>query len=125
MLKGKTHKVAFSQRQLKVGEIIKKSLSDFLQRDTIHDEGLQSISITITQVTMSPDLKQATAYVMPLGGGGAIDIVTALNKNSKYIRGRLAPKLSLKFTPSIIYKEDETFEYAQKIDHLLDNLSRS
>ena len=85
MLRGKAPKEAYSQRQLKVGEIIKKSLSDFLYRDTIHDEDLQSVSITITQVTMSPDLKQATAYIMPLGGNGTIDIVNALNKNSKYI----------------------------------------
>tara|TARA_B100000575_G_C23051792_1_gene605475 strand:- start:149 stop:526 length:378 start_codon:yes stop_codon:yes gene_type:complete len=125
MLKGKIQKETYSQRQLKVGEIIKKSLSDFLSRDTIHDEDLQNVSITITQVTVSPDLKQATAYVMPLGGKGAIDIVAALNKNSKYIRGRIASKLSLKFTPSIIYKEDETFEYALKIDRLLNNLTRS
>ena len=125
MLKGKIQKETYSQRQLKVGEIIKKSLSDFLSRDTIHDEDLLNVSITITQVTVSPDLKQATAYVMPLGGEGAIDIVAALNKNSKYIRGRIASKLSLKFTPSIIYKEDETFEYALKIDRLLNNLTRS
>ena len=125
MLKGKIQKETYSQRQLKVGEIIKKSLSDFLSRDTIHDEDLQNVSITITQVTVSPDLKQATAYVMPLGGEGAIDTVAALNKNSKYIRGRIASKLSLKFTPSIIYKEDETFEYALKIDRLLNNLTRS
>lgn len=87
MLKGKIQRDTYSQRQLKVGEIIKKSLSDFLCRDTIHDEDLQNVSITITQVTMSPDLKQATAYVMPLGGMGTIDIVAALNKNSRYIRG--------------------------------------
>jgi ribosome-binding factor A len=125
MLKGKIKKNTYSQRQLKVGEIIKKSLSDFLYRDTIHDDDLQNVSITITQVTVSPDLKQATAYVMPLGGMGTMDIVGALNKNSKYIRGRIAPKLFLKFTPSIVYKEDQTFEYASKIDRLLNNLSRS
>ena len=125
MLRGKAPKEAYSQRQLKVGEIIKKLLSDFLCRDTIHDEDLQSVSITITQVTMSPDLKQATAYIMPLGGNRTIDIVNALNKNSKYIRGRISPKLSLKFTPSIVYKKDETFDYALKIDHLLNNLSKS
>ena len=125
MLNRKIQRDTYSQRQLKVGEIIKKSLSDFLYRDTIHDADLQNVSITITQVTVSPDLKQATAYVMPLGGLGAIDIVAALNKNSRYIRGRIAPKLSLKFTPSIVYREDQTFEYASKIDSLLNNLSRS
>ena len=102
MLNRKIQRDTYSQRQLKVGEIIKKSLSDFLYRDTIHDADLQNVSITITQVTVSPDLKQATAYVMPLGGIGTIDIVAALNKNSKYIRGRIAPTLSFKKFSAIL-----------------------
>ena len=87
MLKSKIQKNIFSQRQLKVGELVKKSLVEFFYKDSIHDLSLINTSITITQVTLSPDLKQATAYVMPLGGNNSEEIVTALNRNSKYIVG--------------------------------------
>ena len=123
MLKSKIQKNIYSQRQLKVGELVKKSLAEFFYKDSIHDPDLINTSITITQVTLSPDLKQATAYVMPLGGNNSEEIVTALNRNSKYIRGQIAANLSLKYTPYIIYKEDVSFEYASNIDRLLDKIS--
>ena len=123
MLKSKIQKNIYSQRQLKVGELVKKSLVEFFYKDSIHDPDLINTSITITQVTLSPDLKQATAYVMPLGGNNSEEIVTALNRNSKYIRGQIAANLSLKYTPYIINKEDASFEYASNIDRLLDKIS--
>lgn len=123
MLK-KNKKPTLSQRQLRVGELIKKSLSDFLQKDAIHDPELQSISITITQVMLSPDLKKANAYIIPLGGDNTEIIVSALNQHSRYIRGKIATSLSLKYIPTIYFREDDSFKYAAKIDTILNKISQ-
>ena len=122
MLKKK--KPTLSQRQLRVGELIKKSLSDFLQKVAIHDPELLSKSITITQVMLSPDLKKANAYIIPLGGDNTEKIVSALNQNTKYIRGKIATSLSLKFIPTINFREDDSFKYAAKIDTILNKISQ-
>jgi ribosome-binding factor A len=124
MLKKNNKKPTLSQRQLRVGELIKKSLSDFLQKDAIHDPELLSKSITITQVMLSPDLKKANAYIIPLGGDNTEKIVSALNQNTKYIRGKIATSLSLKFIPTINFREDDSFKYAAKIDTILNKISQ-
>ena len=124
MLKIKNQKPVISQRQLRVGELIKKSLSDLLQKDVVHDPELLNRSITITQVMVSPDLKKATAYIIPLGGDNTELIVSALNQNSKYIRGKIAASLSLKFIPTVNFREDDSFKYAEKIDTSLHKISQ-
>ncbi|MDG2187098.1 MAG: 30S ribosome-binding factor RbfA [Hyphomicrobiales bacterium] len=124
MLKIKNQKPVISQRQLRVGELIKKSLSDLLQKDVVHDPELLNRSITITQVMVSPDLKKATAYIIPLGGDNTELIVSALNQNSKYIRGKIAASLSLKFIPTVNFREDDSFKYAEKIDTILHKISQ-
>ena len=124
MLKKNNKKPTLSQRQLRVGELIKKSHSHFLQKDAIHDPELLSKSITITQVMLSPDLKKANAYIIPLGGDNTEKIVSALNQNTKYIRGKIATSLSLKFIPTINFREDDSFKYAAKIDTILNKISQ-
>ena len=117
--KGRTAPAGPSQRQLRVGELIRHKVSEMLSRGEIHDDTLGAHVITIPEVRMSPDLKIATAYVMPLGGGDVDEIVIALNANRKYIRGEVARAVSLKFAPDIKFRADETFDEAMRIDALL------
>ena len=96
-----------SQRQLRVGENVRHALTQLLQRGEVQDELIQKTVISISEVSMSPDLKIATAYVSPLGGGDAQPIVKALAQNSKFIRGRLAPYLNqMKYMPDFRFRED-------------------
>ncbi len=108
-----------SQRQLRVGETIRHALAELLVRGEIHDETIQSHVITVTEVRMSPDLKLATVYVMPLGGTDLKPVLEALERNRKYIRSEVAHAVNLKFAPDIRFREDETFEEALRIDRLL------
>ena len=108
-----------SQRMLRVGELVRHALSGFLTRDEIEDPVLVGKAITVPEVRMSPDLKLASAYVMPLGGEGAAEIVAALNRHHRFIRGRIAPELDLKFAPDLRFFVDTTFEEFGKIDALL------
>ncbi|WP_319412194.1 30S ribosome-binding factor RbfA [uncultured Cohaesibacter sp.] len=111
-----------SQRQLRVGELVRKSLSECLTRGEIIDPYLEQFVISIAEVRMSPDLTLATAYVMPLGVPGEEDeIVAALNGHKKYLRGRLGRDLTLKHTPDLRFRYDETFDEASRIDALLDS----
>lgn len=109
-----------SQRQLRVGEMIRHVLSDLLMRGEIHDDDLAGSLITITEVRMSPDLKLATAYVRPLGNlEPAGPIIKALARHAKYIRGAVAPKINLKYAPQFRFLEDDVFDEAQRIEELL------
>ena len=99
-----------SQRQLRVGELIRRALSDILMQDTIHDPDLNRISVTVSEVTTSPDLKIATAYVCPLGGQGGKDLIALLAKNKSEIRRSISKKLTLKYTPDLRFRIDETFD---------------
>ena len=99
-----------SQRQLRVGELIRRALSDILMQGTIHDPDLNRISITVSEVTASPDLKIATAYVCPLGGQGGEDLIALLAKNKSEIRRSISKKLTLKYTPDLRFRIDETFD---------------
>ena len=123
MLRTRKNKSQYSQRQRRVGELIRKSLSDFIQRGTIHDENLFNKTITITQVVISADLKNATAFIIPLGGENTDEIVSALNNHTKYIRGQITSSLSLKHTPKINFKEDISFKSSSKIDKILKKIS--
>ena len=108
-----------TQRMLRVGELVRHALADLFARGEIEDEALVGKTITVPEVRMSPDLKLASAYVMPLGGEHAAEIVAALNVHQRFIRGRIAPELDLKFAPEIRFFVDETFEEFGKIDALL------
>ncbi len=109
-----------SQRQLRVGELVRHALTQLLQRGEVQDDVLTSSVISISEVSMSPDLKIATAYVSLLGGGDSQPVIKALAANAKFIRGRLAPQLSqMKYMPDFRFREDTSFDNYSKIDQLL------
>ena len=110
-----------SQRQLRVGELIRHKLAEMLSRGDIHDDVLASHVITVPEVRLSPDLKLATVYIIPLGGGDAEQVLEALNRRKKYIRGEIAHAVNLKFAPELRFRGDETFDEASRIDELLSN----
>ncbi|MBT8456409.1 MAG: 30S ribosome-binding factor RbfA [Rhodobacteraceae bacterium] len=99
-----------SQRQLRVGELIRRRLSEVLTRGDVHDPELNTISITVGEVRASPDLKVATAFVLPLGGKGSEEALAALRRNRVEIRRQVAKGLDLKFAPELRFKLDETFD---------------
>jgi len=115
-----------SQRMLRVGELVRHALAALLARDEIIDPIIEKAVITVPEVKMSPDLKLASAYIVPLGGGNAKEIVKTLNSHQKFIRGRIVPKLNLKYAPIIRFFEDDSFDEAARIDSLLrsDNVRR-
>ena len=108
-----------SQRQLRVGELIRHKLADMLSRGEIHDDVLAAHVITIPEVRLSPDLKLATAYVIALGGTDTEAVLEALNRRRRYIRAEIAHAVNLKFAPDIRFRSDETFAEAGRIDALL------
>lgn len=99
-----------SQRQLRVGELIRRTLSEVLARGDIHDPDLNRLSITVGEVRTSPDLRIATAYVLPLGGQGRDEVVGLLARNKHELRRIVGKKLALKFTPDLRFQIDETFD---------------
>ena len=108
-----------SQRQLRVGEMIKQSLGIIFIRDEAKIPNLSTKEITVTEVRMSPDLKTAKVFVMPLGGKNAKEIVNKLKEFSFVIRNTLSNKIILKFLPKLFFVKDESFEYAEKIENLI------
>ena len=108
-----------SQRQLRVGEMIKQSLSMILLRNEAKVPNLETNNITVTEVRMSQDLKIAKAYVLPLGGKDADRVVETLKEYSFLIRKILSQKVIVKFLPKIFFHKDESFEYAEKIENLI------
>ena len=112
-----------SQRMLRVGELVRHALANLLTRGEIIDPIIESTVITVPEVRMSPDLKLASAYVTPLGGGDADKLVAALNNHKKFIRGRITGQLSLKYAPEVRFFADDTFDEATRIDNLLRSAS--
>jgi ribosome-binding factor A len=108
-----------SQRQLRVGELIRHALAEMLARGDIHDDVLATHVVTIPEVRLSPDLRLATVYVMPLGGRDVKPVLAALERHKKYIRGEVAHEVNLKFAPDIRFMADETFDEAARIDEIL------
>ena len=104
---------------LRVGELVRHALAGLFSRDEIEDPVLEGKVITVPEVRMTPDLKLANAYVMPLGGEGAAAVVEALNRNKRFIRGRIAPELDLKFAPDLKFFVDNTFDEFGRIDAIL------
>lgn len=108
-----------SQRQLRVGEIVRHALAEVIERGELHDPDLQDVPVTVTQVAMSPDLRNGTAYVMPLGGGETSRVADALNRAAPYLQGRVARAVRLKFAPRLRFATDQSFEHADRITRLL------
>ena len=108
-----------TQRQLRVGEMLRHALADVLRRDEIRDPELSGVSVTITQVKPSPDMRHATVFCEPLGGKNAKGVIAALNKHKGFLRGEMGRLIALKFTPELRFIEDESFAEAQKIETLL------
>jgi len=108
-----------TQRQLRVGELLRHSLSEILTRGEIRDPDLEGVSVTVTQVKPSGDMRHATVFVEPLGGKNAKAIVDALNRHKGFIRGLMGKTIALKFTPELRFLEDTSFAEAEKIETLL------
>lgn len=108
-----------SQRQLRVGELVRHALSEILSRGDIPDPALSKVLITVPEVRMSPDLKIATCFVMPLGGKDTKATIAALSTNAKPLRGEIGRRLDLKFTPELRFRIDTSFEEGARIDALL------
>ena len=109
----------FSQRQLRVGELIKQSLGQIFLRDEAKVQILETKNITVTEVRMSPDLKNARAYVIPLGGKDTEKTVNILTEFSHNIRKALSKKINMKFLPKVSFVSDKSFDYAEKIEKLI------
>jgi ribosome-binding factor A len=108
-----------SQRQLRVGETLRHALAEILVRGDIRDPDLMGVSVTITQVLPSGDMRHATAYCEPLGGKNADKIVAALNRHKAYLRGQMGHLIALKFTPELRFVEDTSFAEAERIENIL------
>jgi len=108
-----------SQRQLRVGELVRHALAELLARGEFHDAVLASHALTIPEVRMAPDLRLATVFVMPLGGKDVEAVLAALESNKRYIRGEVARAVNLKFAPEVRFRADQTFDEALRIDRLL------
>jgi ribosome-binding factor A len=108
-----------SQRMLRVAELIRHAMAQLLSRGEINDPDLVGLVVTVPQVKMSPDLKLATIYVMPMGGARLDTIVPVLDRHKKFLRGELAHRVNLKFAPEVRFRVDDSFENAARIDALL------
>ena len=108
-----------SQRQLRVGEAVRHAVSELLAHGEVHDAVIETHLITVPEVRMSPDLRLATIYVMPLGGRDEAEVLSALERNKRYMRGVIAKKVNLKFAPDIRFRIDERFGEAERIEKLL------
>lgn len=104
---------------LRMGELVRHALAEIFSRGEVHDPVLESHVITIPEVVMTPDLRHATAFVMPLGGKDARAVLEALNRNKKYMRGVIAKKVQAKFAPDLHFRIDERFDRAEEIEQLL------
>jgi ribosome-binding factor A len=111
--------VGASQRQLRVGELIRHEVAAMLTRGEVHDPVIQTHMITVPEVRMSADLRLATIYIMPLGGRDEKEVLDAFERNKRYMRGEIARRVNLKFAPEIRFRMDERFDEAERIEKLL------
>ena len=118
MGKNSSHRT-YSQRQLRVGEMVKQNIGELLIRDEAKIPSVNSKLITVTEVRMTPDLKTARVYVIPLGGGEMKETVRILTEYSHLVRRALSKRLDIKFLPKLIFVEDNSFEYAEKIENII------
>ena len=108
-----------SQRQLRVGEVIRHAIAEILQRGEVHDPVFEGKVVTVPEVRMAADLKCATVYLMPLGGQGAEEVVEAFDRNKKYLRGEISRRVNLRNAPELRFRVDESFDEGSRIDQLL------
>src|SRR6266481_3335573 len=108
-----------TQRSLRAGELVRHAVAEVLARGEVHDPVIETHLITVPEVRISPDLRLATVYVMPLGGTDEKDVLAALERNKRYLRGEVAHRVNLKFAPDIRFRIDERFEEAERIERLL------
>jgi ribosome-binding factor A len=108
-----------SQRQLRVGELVRHAMADMLARGDVHDPVIEGHLITVPEVRMTADLRLATIYIMPLAGRDAEEVLAAFDRHKKYLRGEIAQRVNLKFAPDIRFRVDERFAEAERIDKLL------
>jgi ribosome-binding factor A len=118
---GRGHAPGPTQRQLRAGELVRHALVEILREEDFADPALDGVSVTVTEVRMSPDLRHATVFVEPLGGGHAQEVVDGLNRHAKFLRGRLGRAIELKFTPDLKFLHDETFNEAARMSRLFDD----
>lgn len=110
-----------TQRQLRAGELIRHSLVEILREEDLADEALTGVSVTVTEVRMSPDLRHAVCFIEPLGGEHADDVVKGLNRHAKFLRGRLGRSIDMKFTPDLKFIHDESFNEASRMNALFED----
>ncbi len=110
-----------TQRQLRAGELVRHALVDILREVEINDPDLAGVSITVTEVRMNTDLRHAAVFVEPLGGGHADEVVSAMNRHKKFVRGRLGKLIDMRFTPEVRFVHDESFNEAARMSRLLDD----
>jgi ribosome-binding factor A len=108
-----------TQRSLRAGEVVRHALAEILARGEIHDPVIAAHLITVPEVRMSPDLRMATVYILPLGGQDAAVVLAALERNKRYLRGEIARRVNLKFAPDIRFRIDQRFDEAERIERLL------
>jgi ribosome-binding factor A len=108
-----------SQRQLRVGELVRHAMAEMLTRGDVHDPVIEGHLITVPEVRMTADLRLATIYIMPLAGRDADEVVAAFERHKKFLRGEIAHRVNLKFAPDIRFRVDERFAEAERIDKLL------
>tara|TARA_B110000881_G_scaffold206914_1_gene210663 strand:+ start:128 stop:532 length:405 start_codon:yes stop_codon:yes gene_type:complete len=114
-----------SQRQLRVGEELRHLISNALHRETFYDVVLENNNITVTEVNVSPDLKNAKVYIMPLGGENKIEVLESLNRIKGYIQKLISSEIQLRQIPRLSFVIDTTFEYANKIDNIIKNIRKN
>tara|TARA_B100001057_G_scaffold42125_1_gene37713 strand:- start:64 stop:465 length:402 start_codon:yes stop_codon:yes gene_type:complete len=119
MINNQSFQRSFSQRQLRVGELVKQNLGELFIRNEAKIPSFNSKLITVTEVKMTPDLKTARVYVIPLGGTGTKETVRILTENSHLVRRSLSKRLDIKFLPKLTFVEDNSFEYAEKIEKII------
>ena len=107
-----------SQRQLRAGELVRHALVEVLREEEVSDPALEGVSVTVTEVRMSPDLRHATCFVEPLGGANGAEVAEGLNRHAKFLRGRLGRHIDLRFTPDLKFVHDESFDEAQRMSRL-------
>ena len=123
-MRSKKNSRTLSQRQLRVGEMIKQALGNIFMRGEAKLPNLETSNITVTEVRMSPDLKTAKAFVLPLGGKNANEVIEVLKEFSYVVRKVLSKRITTKFLPKLLFVKDEWFDYGEKIEYLIKNTNR-
>ena len=125
MSSNQTSQRAYSQRQLRVGELVKQNLGELFIRNEAKIPSINSKLVTVTEVRMTPDLKTARVYIIPLGGVDTKETVKILTENSHLVRRALSKRLDIKFLPKLTFVEDNSFEYAEKIEKIIKKIKKN